>query len=412
MGEPRAERPVRRPGAAVALTLAVLAGIWSGCASPGSGIEAGEQVTVYVSNPLRGPEGSQGRDVADGARLALADAGGKVGELAVRARYLDDTGGHGAHAGWSAAAAAANARRAAEDSTAIAYLGDFDSGATRFSLPITNEARLLQVSAASSAVDLVQPYLGAGDQVPEDVQPTGERTFGRVIPSDEEQGKAAAGWARGFGAKHVAAISDGSRFGDVLVESFRSVASGLTHSPADADLLYYGGTAGDPPAVVERDLTASCLPQSVIATDALFGSDVVRSIPPGDVVCGGPPNPGSPPPPAYYVGLTSAAQSPSQLPAAGQRFARAFRARYGRHPGRYAAYGYEAMAVILDSIRRAGGSGDERDAVVDAFFETHDRDSVLGTYSIDEVGNTTLDRLAGYSVIAGRPVFARALRVP
>jgi branched-chain amino acid transport system substrate-binding protein len=329
----------------------------------------------------------------------------------VGARYLDDTAGRGAQARWSAAVAAANARRAAEDSTSIAYLGDLDSGATRFSLPITNEAHLLQVSAASSAVDLAQPYLGAGDQVPADVQPTGERTFGRVIPSDEAQGKAGAEWAKRLGAKRVAAVSDGSRFGDVLVESFRSAASGLTHNPASAELLYYGGSAGDVPAVVERDLTASCLPQNVIATDALFGSALVRSIPPGDVACGAPPSPGSPPP-AYYVGLTSAAQSPSQLPAAGQRFVRAFRARFGRHPGRYAAYGYEAMAVILDSIRRAGDSGDDREAVVDAFFDTRDRDSVLGTYSIDEVGDTTLDRLAAYSVIAGRPVFGRALRVP
>jgi hypothetical protein len=34
---------------------------------------------------------------------------------------------------------------------------------------------------------------------------------------------------------------------------------------------------------------------------------------------------------------------------------------------------------------------------------------VLGTYSIDEVGNTTLERLAGYRLAAGRPVFETAL---
>ena len=88
------------------------------------------------------------------------------------------------------------------------------------------------------------------------------------------------------------------------------------------------------------------------------------------------------------------------------------RKRYGREPGRYAAYGYEAMAVVLDSIRRAGDQGDDRDAVVDAFFDTQDRDSVLGTYSIDEVGDTTLGRLAGYRLADGRPRFETALRVP
>ena len=59
------------------------------------------------------------------------------------------------------------------------------------------------------------------------------------------------------------------------------------------------------------------------------------------------------------------------------------------------------MAVVLDSIRRAGDSGDDRDAVVDAFFDTQDRHSVLGTYSIDDVGDTTLNRLAGYRVAPG-----------
>ena len=110
--------------------------------------------------------------------------------------------------------------------------------------------------------------------------------------------------------------------------------------------------------------------------------------------------------------LTSAAQDPSQLPAAGQDFVRAFARRYGRPPGRYAAYGYEAMAVVLDSIERAGGSGEDREAVIDAFLETEDRSSILGTYSIDEIGNTTLDRMAGYEIVGGQPRFEGELSAP
>src|SRR5436190_17359231 len=193
---------IARWGGVVSALVVVL--VAAGCASGGTGIQAGSSVNVYVSMPLHGPEAANGRDVVDGARLALADAGGKVGELAVRARYLDDTSGMGPNANWSGAVAAANARKAAQDSAAIAYIGDFDSGATRFSLPITNEAHLLQVSPAASAVDLVQPYLGAGDQIP-DVQRTGERTFGRVIPSDEVQGEAAAAWAKRRGLHRPAA---------------------------------------------------------------------------------------------------------------------------------------------------------------------------------------------------------------
>lgn len=373
----------RAVGTVLALLGLVLAGLAAGCAGTGSGIEGGERVTIYVSMPLRGPDSVEGRDVVRAAKLALADAGGKVGELAVRAVYLDDTGGSGAAARWSQAVAAANARKAAQDYSAIAYLGDFQSGATRGSLPITNAARMLQVSPASAGVDLVQPYLGAGDQIPEEVQATGDRTFGRVIPSDEVQAEAAAGWARRLGARRVGTVSDGSEFGRTMVRAFRESLPSARLTRRRDDLRYYGGGPERLPATLIHGYTGT-----VMGSDALLG---VRSAP--------------------GILVTSAAQDPSQLPAAGERFVRAFRRRYGREPGRYAAYGYEAMGVVLDSIRRAGDRGDSRDAVVDAFFDTQDRDSVLGTYSIDEVGNTTLGRLSGYRLTGGRPQVQIALRV-
>ncbi len=372
----------RAVGTALAITVLVVA---AGCATSGSGIQAGERVTVYVSMPLRGPGSAEGHDVVRGARLALADAKGRAGELGVRAVYLDDTAGRGAGARWSPAVAAANARAAAEDSSAIAFLGDFDSGATRASLPITNEARMLQVSPASSAVDLVQPFLGAGDQVPEEVQATGERTYGRVIPSDEVQAQAAAIWARRLGARRIGTVSDGSEFGRTMVSAFRQSLPGARLTSGDHDLVYYGGESEGMPASLVRGSNGA-----VMASDA--------------VLLGAPSEPG--------LLATSATQDPSQLPPAGQRFVRAFAQRYGRQPGRYAAYGYEAMAVVLDSIRRAGDRGDDRDAVVDAFFDTQDRDSVLGAYSIDAVGDTTLGRLAGFRLAGGRPRFETALRVP
>jgi branched-chain amino acid transport system substrate-binding protein len=395
-----------------ALITALLATGLGGCISGGSGIQAGERVDVYVSMPLHGQEAAEGRDIVDGARLALADAGGKVGELAVRARYLDDTSGKGRQASWSGAVAAANARRASQDSAAIAYIGDFDSGATRFSVPITNEAHILQVSPAASAVDLVQPFLGAGDQVPEEVQPTGDRTFGRVIPSDEAQAQAGAAWAKRLGIESSRMVGDGSSFASVMESSFGPRAresgidvrrgrltpprrvcgpSGSVGGSPGRFLGYYAG-ARIPDREQLRCVTNGVAGASLMATDALLNGAGLRALAASPAL------------------ITSAAQDPAQLPPRGQRFLRAFRGRYRREPGRYAAYGYEAMALVLDSIRRAGGSGDDRDSVIDAFFDTVNRRSVLGTYSIDDVGDTTLDRLAGYRVVKGRPRVETALR--
>jgi hypothetical protein len=68
------------------------------------------------------------------------------------------------------------------------------------------------------------------------------------------------------------------------------------------------------------------------------------------------------------------------------------------------------MSVVLDSIARAGPQGNVRPAVVSQFFATRNRDSVLGRYSIDRFGDTTLPFYGGYKVSpSGEPVFARIL---
>ena len=77
-----------------------------------------------------------------------------------------------------------------------------------------------------------------------------------------------------------------------------------------------------------------------------------------------------------------------------------------------AAYGYESMALLLDAIHRAGPSGDDRNAVIDEVLSTHDRHSVLGTYSIDGNGDTTLDTVSGYRISDGLPVFPVKLEAP
>jgi branched-chain amino acid transport system substrate-binding protein len=346
----------------------------AGCAGDET-VQGEGPVTVYVSLPLRGASGADGQDAADGAEMALADAGGEAAGREVRAVALDDTEGTGANARWTPERAAANARQATQDSTSIAYIGDFESGATRSSLPITNEARLLQVSPASSAVDLVAPFQGS-DDVP-DVQASGERTFGRVIASDYAQGRAGAVWANQLGSGRVRIESDESPFADSLADGFRAEAeaTGIDASVPRGRLVYLAG-------------------QPAIAGAEVMGSDVYL---------------GSPHSPDL---ITSAALDPSQLPRAGQEFVERFRSEYGRDPGRYAAYGYEAMAVVLDAIERAGDGGTDRETVIDAFLDTSERESVLGTYSIDDVGDTTLDRLTGYRVEQGRARPVAELAVP
>jgi branched-chain amino acid transport system substrate-binding protein len=322
-----------------------------------------------VSAPLSGPRGADGRDVVDGARLALRDAGDEAGGTDVRLRVLDDANA----GGWDGAITGANARRAAQDSTAIAYVGELDSGASRTSVPITNEAGILQISPGSGAEDLTRAALGSSD-VPK-VQPTGNRTFGRVIPSDRAQGEAAGAWMAGDGIATVRVRGPGDDFADALEAGIEAAPGGpevVTSGRADASF-----------AVYPDDARAGSPGTPTYGSDALL-EPALRQPGPGAGSAG-------------PLRVVSAALDPSELPQAADGFLGAFRDAYGREPGRFAAYGYEATALALDSIDRADDPLD-RGSVVDAFFATGERESILGTYSIDSVGNTTLATLGAYAI--------------
>jgi branched-chain amino acid transport system substrate-binding protein len=369
-----------RQTATTVVALAVLA--LAGCSSGDYDDQAPDDatLTVYVSAPLRGEGGEDGRAIVNGAKLALEEAAGEAGGADVEPVYMDDTGGTDREARWDPVVVADNARRAAQDSTAIAYIGDLESGATRISLPITNQAQMLQVSAASTAVDLTRES-PTSDAVPELAQPTGERTFGRVIPDDRVQAAAGAVWTDELGFRSAEIVRGQSEFGDVVGAEFEEEAAALGIAVGRSGGLRYLATE-DPAEAQDPDE-----PEEVMATDALFG-ELDSGL------------------------LTSSAQAPEQLPAPqGEDFIRAYQDAFGEPPDRYAAYGYEAMAVVLDSIERAEDPRD-RSAVIDAFFATADRDSVLGAYSIDEAGDTTLDAIAGYRVEGGEPRFDSALRAP
>src|SRR5690242_17020060 len=203
----------------VALAAPLLGLILTGCGLGGSAkIDA--PVTAYVSLPLTGPRSVEGRDAADGARLALERVGGRAGSVQVRARYLDDARGKP----WDPVAVGQNARTAVQDSSAAGYIGELDSEPTRASVPITNDAGLVQISPGAGAVDLTSPAAGYSDS-PDRYRPSGDANFARVVPSDALVAEAAADWASELGATGALVTSDGSPFQNLAASEFRSAAT-------------------------------------------------------------------------------------------------------------------------------------------------------------------------------------------
>ncbi|HWT24732.1 MAG TPA: ABC transporter substrate-binding protein, partial [Solirubrobacteraceae bacterium] len=110
------------------------------------------------------------------------------------------------------------------------------------------------------------------------------------------------------------------------------------------------------------------------------------------------------------VRLTTPTLPLEAYPRAAQRFVRAFDARYGRAPVPEAIYGYEAMKAVLHALEEAGDLANDRSEVVKEFFAIRDRRSVLGTYDIDENGDTTLSQHAVWRVRDGRLIFDGVVR--
>ena len=199
-----------------ALALAAL--LTAGC-SGGDGETVEGPVTVYVSLPLTGPAADGGKDAADGARLALEEAGGAAGDLEVRAEFLDGAGGRR----WDPILVGQNARAAAADSSTAAYIGELESEPTRASAPITNEAGIVQVSPGAGAVDLTQPAEGYPDS-PDRYRPAGDASFARNVPADSEVLAAVADRAIELGLRTVSVELDDSPFGELSAQEFERSA--------------------------------------------------------------------------------------------------------------------------------------------------------------------------------------------
>jgi branched-chain amino acid transport system substrate-binding protein len=188
----------------------------------------GEVATVYSSTPRHGISAAEARAVRAGERRALAERGGRAGGLRIRLRQLPAT--EDGELPWDPELVSENASRAADDPTAIAYLGELDYGGSAVSLPITNEAGLLQVSPGDGLTSLTRTPPGRPRAGPERLYPSGERTFVRLGPTDLQEAELLVERLSAAGARRVALVYDREIYGRELAAQLadRARRAGLT----------------------------------------------------------------------------------------------------------------------------------------------------------------------------------------
>ena len=207
----------------------------SGGSSGGSSSSGGETLNLYSSLPLQGASRPQSEDVIKGIKLALKERGNKAGEVTLKYTSLDDA--TAAAGQWDAAQTKANARKVAQDDKAIAYIGEFNSGASANSIPTLNEAGILQVSPSNTALGLTKSGDGAEPGEPDKYYPTGKRNYGRVVPIDTIQGAAVAQYMKDEGVTNVYILDDNEVYGKGVAANTKTAVEELGHEDRGRGLL-------------------------------------------------------------------------------------------------------------------------------------------------------------------------------
>jgi branched-chain amino acid transport system substrate-binding protein len=381
----------------------------------------GKLLTIYVSVPLRGVSRVSGAAVVSGAQLALAEAHARIGEYRIALKVLDDATVQ--RGGWDPGQTTLNARTAVLDPTTIAYLGELNSGASAVSIPPLNRVGIPQVSPTSSAVGLTSSAAGVFPGEPQKYYPTGVRTFARVVPNDTVQAVAQVRLQRSMGCRMTYVLDDDEVDGADAARSFELAAQsaglrlvGIQAFPRGASsytALAAGVAQTHPECVLISGDTESgavrLTTQLAAAMPAvkIFGSAGLAETSYTDQAQGGIPLVID----SRVMITAPVPETGARVPASARAFAAAYQRRYGAGQP-VSIFGYEAMSLLLSAIARATDRGTEpatRSKVRAALFATRDRRSVLGTYSIDRDGDTTLRRYGAYSIVAGRLALWQAI---
>ncbi len=152
----------------------------SSSGSSSSGI-SGSTLTIYSSLPLQGTSHDQSQAVINGEKLALKSAGGKVGKYTIKYVSLDDSTAQNPGSA-DDGQTQQNARKAVSDKSTIYYLGEFNSGGTKVSLPILNQAGIPQISPSNTYVGLTTNEAGSEPGEPQKYYP-GLAKYGGPTPA-------------------------------------------------------------------------------------------------------------------------------------------------------------------------------------------------------------------------------------
>jgi branched-chain amino acid transport system substrate-binding protein len=425
---------VRKPGLFLVLAgvIGVLAFAAAGCGGDddgggGGGVTAlpsascgpiryegdGEADFLIASDlPLQGANRSLTTEMADAIEFVLKKRDWKAGDNKIGYQSCDDST---AQAGsWDSAKCSSNARAYANDESVIGVVGTFNSGCAKLEIPVANRAPdgpLAMVSPANTYPGLTISGPGTEAGEPDNYYPTGTRNYARVVWNDQFQGAANAQLAKELGLKKVFVLNDSETYGqgianlfvkyaeklgiqilgnqkwDKKASSYESLASRIRSSGADS--VFLGGIVCNNGGKLIKDIKAGAPDVQLVGPD---GWTPISATIEGAGAA------------ANDMYITQPGIPVDQLTGAGKEFVDGFTAKAGKAPNPYTAYAAQAAEVLIAAIEKGGT---DRAAVSSALFETDVTDGIIGSFQIDENGDTTLGKVSVYQIKNGEETFVK-----
>lgn len=339
--------------------------------------------TLVISSdlPLQGSSFDSNDSTNKAIALYLKQINYKAGKYTVKFKIYDDAT---ASAGsWDPAKCTSNAQAHVANKAEVAVMGTYNSGCAKVEIPILNQApggAMTMVSNANTNPGLTKPW-DPGE--PAVYYPTGVRNYARVCTTDDNQGAAAAQFAKSIGVRKVYVLNDTQTYGQGVAQAFTTEAkkiglnvlsSGPYGEGWDAkqpdytalftkikalkpDMVYVGGIFDNNGGQLMKDKVAVLGDNTAVkfmAPDGFTGYPAFNSMP---EAAG-----------AYlsFAGLSSDLLAKIAPTGAGAQFVKAYSAEYGKPPvGSYPVYGVAAVQVILAAIAKSDGT---RKGVTDAIF--------------------------------------------
>lgn len=341
--------------------------------------------------PLQGAIRHQTVQISRAMIWALAQQGWKAGPYKIGYQSCDDSTAQ--TGGWDTGKCATNARLYASNKSVIGVIGTFNSGCAKIIVPILNRVHLGMVSPANTNPGLTKKW-DPGE--PNKYYPTGTRNYARVVATDDIQGPADAMWTKSLGIKKVFVLNDKQTYGFGVASTYRSAAKKLGLSvvgfqgwdakqssyealansikASGAQAVFLGGIACNNGAKLMQDI------KSVNPTIKLQMPDGFSDPGANGAVANG----------AY---ISVAGMPPSGLTGAGATFVKSFGKQVGTTPNPYAAYGAQAMLVMLQAVAKSGG---DRAKTTSGLFGLHITNGILGNFTINAAGDTDLQPITIY----------------